>query len=51
MVIEQYVLDKEDMYILDKMITFITRDDVVGMPAAMALKSLIERAVCIEPFS
>jgi son of sevenless-like protein len=50
MVIEQYVLDKEDMYILDRMMAFVTRGDVVGMPAAKALKSLIERAVRNEPF-
>ncbi|KXN88122.1 Cell division control protein 25 [Leucoagaricus sp. SymC.cos] len=44
MIIEQYVLDKEDMYILRRMMEFISRDDVVDMPAAKALKSLIERA-------
>lgn len=48
MIIEQYVLDKEDMYILGNMMEFISREDVADMPAAKALKSLIERAVCLK---
>lgn len=45
MITEQYVLDKEDMYILGRMKEFISQEDVAVMPAAKALKSLIERAV------
>lgn len=51
MIIEQYVLDQEDMYILKRMMDFISQEDVVDMPAAKALKSLIERAVGILHFT
>ncbi len=45
MITEQYVLDRDDMYILSRMKDFISQEDVAGMPAAKALRSLIERAV------
>lgn len=45
MITEQYVLDRDDMYILGRMKDFISQDDVAVMPAAKALRSLIERAV------
>ncbi|KAF9454846.1 ras GEF [Macrolepiota fuliginosa MF-IS2] len=44
MITEQYVLDKEDMYILARIKDFISQEDVGVMPAAKALRSLIERA-------
>ena len=47
MIQEQYVLDQEDTYILNRMMEFISQDDVASMPAAKALRNHIERAVCL----
>jgi len=48
MIQEQYVLDQEDTYILSRMMEFISQEDVADMPAAKALRSHIERAVCLS---
>jgi hypothetical protein len=45
MVWDEDVLEKEDLYILDRMKDFITTEDVSRFPAAKQLMILIERAV------
>ncbi|KAJ7601115.1 ras guanine nucleotide exchange factor domain-containing protein [Mycena floridula] len=44
MVVEEDILEKEDLYILDRMKEFITTDEVYTYPAAKQLLLLIERA-------
>lgn len=45
MVVDDDVLEKEDLYILDRLKQFISSDEVSGFPAAKQLMILIERAV------
>jgi son of sevenless-like protein len=45
MVVDDDVLEKEDMYILDRMKDFISAEDVIKYAAAKQLLILIERAV------
>jgi hypothetical protein len=45
MVVDDDILEKEDMYILDHMKDFISGEDVVKYGAAKQLLILIERAV------
>src|ERR1700720_1934580 len=45
MIVDEDVLEKEDMYILDRMRDFISRDEVSTLPAAKQLMILIERSV------
>lgn len=45
MVVDEDVLEKEDMYILDQMKNFIANAEVVRFAAAKQLMILIERAV------
>lgn len=40
------MLERDDMYILDKLKAFLTSDDVIGHIAAKQLLGLVERAVC-----
>jgi son of sevenless-like protein len=47
MVVEDGILDKEDMYILNRMKEFISRDEVSRFAAAKHLMIQIERAVCL----
>jgi son of sevenless len=45
MVVDEDVLEKEDMYILDRMKEFISGEEVIKFAAAKQLLILIERAV------
>ena len=45
MVVDEDVLEKEDMYILDRMKQFVTTEPVKGFGAARVLLAQIERAV------
>ena len=47
MIVDDDVLEKEDLYILDRMKEFISTDGVSNFAAAKQLLILIERAVCI----
>jgi len=47
MVVDDGVLDKEDLYILDRMKEFISSDEVSRFAAAKHLMIQIERAVCL----
>jgi son of sevenless len=49
MVVDDDILEKEDLYILDRMKEFITGDEVIRFAAAKQLLIFIERAVCV-PF-
>jgi son of sevenless-like protein len=46
MIVDDDVLEKEDLYILDRMKEFISMDGVSNFAAAKQLLILIERAVC-----
>jgi son of sevenless-like protein len=48
MVVDDDILEKEDLYILDRMKEFITGDEVIRFAAAKQLLIFIERAVCIS---
>jgi len=45
MIVDDDVLEKEDLYILDRMKEFISTDEVSSFAAAKQLLILIERAV------
>jgi son of sevenless len=45
MVVDDDVLEKEDMYILDRMKEFISNEEVIKFAAAKQLMIFIERAV------
>jgi len=45
MIVDEDVLEKEDMYILDRMKEFISSDEVSRFAAAKSLMILIERSV------
>jgi len=47
MVVDEDVLEKEDMYILDRMKNFISGEEAIKFAAAKQLLILIERAVRI----
>ena len=47
MVQDEDILEKEDMYILDRMRDFLKKDEVYQFAAAKALLTLIERSVCV----
>jgi son of sevenless len=49
MVQDEDLLDKEDMYILDRMREFLKKDEVYQFAAAKGLLTLIERSVCTSP--
>ena len=49
MIVDDDVLEKEDLYILDRMKEFISTDGVSKFAAAKQLLILIERAVCPLP--
>jgi son of sevenless-like protein len=46
MIVDDDVLEKEDMYILNRMKEFISNEEVLRLPAAKQLNILIERYVC-----
>ena len=48
MVVDEDVLEKEDMYILDRMKQFVTTEPVKGFGAARVLLAQIERAVSVS---
>lgn len=48
MVVDDDVLEKEDLYILDRMKEFISSEDVNRFAAAKQLMILIERAVSLH---
>ena len=50
MIVDDDVLEKEDLYILDRMKEFISTDGVSNFAAAKQLLILIERAVCASSF-
>ena len=50
MIVDDDVLEKEDLYILDRMKEFISTDGVSNFAAAKQLLILIERAVCTPSF-
>ena len=50
MIVDDDVLEKEDLYILDRMKEFISTEGVSRFAAAKQLLILIERAVWIFPF-
>jgi son of sevenless len=45
MVVDDDVLEKEDLYILDRMKEFISNEEVIRLAAAKQLMIFIERAV------
>ncbi len=47
MMLDDDILEKEDLYILDRMKQFISNEEVMHLAAAKQLLVLIERAVCI----
>jgi son of sevenless-like protein len=47
MVVDDDVLEKDDLFILDRMKEFITAEEVARFPAAKQLLILIERAVSV----
>ena len=48
MVQDEDILEKDDMYILDRMREFLKQDDVYQFAAAKGLLTLIERSVSIS---
>ena len=48
MVQDDDILEKDDMYILDRMREFLKQDDVYQFAAAKGLLTLIERSVCVS---
>jgi hypothetical protein len=50
MIVDDDVLEKEDMYILERMKAFITNEEVSCFAAAKSLLILIERSVCRPHF-
>lgn len=48
MVVDDDVLEKDDLFILDRMKEFLTSDAVANFPAAKQLLILIERAVSLQ---
>lgn len=50
MIVDDDVLEKEDLYILDRMKEFISTDGVSSFAAAKQLLILIERTVCTPSF-
>lgn len=46
MITDEDVLEKEDLYILDRIKDFVSSDEVSRFAAAKQLNILIERAVC-----
>ena len=46
MILDEDILEKEDMYILDRMKEFISDEEVIQLAAAKQLLVLIERTVC-----
>lgn len=46
MVTDEVVLEKEDLYILDRIREFVTQEEVYQFAAAKVLLTLIERKVC-----
>ena len=50
MIVDDDVLEKEDLYILDRMKEFISTDGVSNFAAAKQLLILIERTVCTFSF-
>lgn len=50
MVVDDDVLEKDDLFILDRMKEFITTEEVARFPAAKQLLILIERAVSTPSF-
>jgi son of sevenless len=46
MVQDEDILEKDDMYILDRMREFLKQDDVYQFAASKGLLTLIERSVC-----
>ena len=51
MVQDEDVLGRDDSYILDRMAEFISRDEVITIPAARQLSVVIKRAVRPESVS
>jgi len=49
MVQDEDILEKEDMYIVDRVREFLKKDEVFQFAAAKALLTLIERSVCTTP--
>jgi hypothetical protein len=49
MIQDEDLLEKDDMYILDRMREFLKKDDVYQFAAAKGLLTLIERSVCTTP--
>ena len=47
--VQDDILVKEDMYILDRMRDFLKREEVFQFAAAKAVRTLIERFVCSLP--
>jgi son of sevenless-like protein len=45
MVVDDDVLEKDDLFILDRMKEFLSTEEVIRFPAAQQLLILIERAV------
>lgn len=48
MVVDDDVLEKDDLFILDRMKEFLTTNAVANFPAAKQLLILIERAVSLQ---
>lgn len=45
MVQDNDVLERDDAYILDRMMEFVSHDEVINLPAAKQLMVIIKRAV------
>lgn len=48
MVVDDDVLEKEDLYILDRIKAFLSGEEVIKFAAAKQLLILLERAVCSQ---
>ena len=49
MITDEDILEKSEMYILDRMQDFVSNEEVITFPAAKHVLALIQRAVCYYP--
>lgn len=51
MIVNEGVLKKDDMHILDRIREFLLKEEVWHLEAAKSLLSLTERSVCVKDFA
>ena len=49
MITDEDILEKSEMYILDRMQEFVSNEEVITFPAAKHVLALIQRAVSHHP--